>query len=209
MLKFKNRQDAAAQLVQKLLRFKHADGMVLSVPRGGVPIGYVIAKELKFPLEIILSKKISHPFNREFAIGSVTLHGSVIDSSISGIHPDYIRHEEDTISRLLKEQFTAYMDKRSPSSLKNKTVILTDDGVATGNTLYAATEAIKAHKPKEIIIAVPVSSTSAALKLSQLSTEFISLITTEKFKAVAEFYTDFSPTEDEEVIYLLQLANNI
>lgn len=210
MIKFKNREDAGNQLVQKLLKHKDVtDGIVIAIPRGGIPIGYAIAKAFHFPLEIILSKKIGHPLNPEFAIGSVSLQGCVIDSSISGIHPDYIRHEEESISKLLKEKFSTYMEERTPSGLKNKTVLLVDDGIATGNTLYAAAEAIKSSKPKELVIAVPVSSTSAALKLSQLATTFISVIYAEKFRGVAQFYTDFSQIEDKEVIRLLQEANKI
>ena len=204
MLKFKNRQDAAIQLAQKLKKYDTTNGIILAVPRGGVPIGHVLSKELHLPLEIILSKKIGHPFNPEFAIGSVTLLGSVIDSSISGIHPDYIRHEEEMILKTLKEKFSRYTGKRTPSVIQDKTVILTDDGIATGNTLYAAIKAIKTHRPEAIIIAVPVSSASAALKLSKLTTAFISVVTTEKFSGVAQFYTDFSEVNDEEVMKLLK-----
>ncbi len=203
MRKFRNREDAAIQLVQKLQTFKNTDSIVLAIPRGGIPIGYILSKALNLPLEPILSKKIGHPFNPEFAIGSVTLFGSVLDS-ISGIHPDYIRHEEEMILKTLKEKFSRYMGQRTPAILQDKTVILVDDGIATGNTLYAATKAIKTQQPKAIVIAVPVSSASASLKLSQPVTSFISLITTEKFSGVAQFYMDFSEVSDEEVMKLLK-----
>lgn len=205
---FKNRYDAAMQLAAKLEKYRGKDGIVLAVPRGGVPLGYVIAKELGFPLEIILSKKIGHPHNPEFAIGSVTLHGAVIDDSVMDVDMDYIHRTADRILHDLKEKFKLYMGDQRPTSLKNKTVIVVDDGVATGNTLKATIHAIRKDKPKEIIIAIPVAPPSTADKLRKIADELICLHSPLDFYGVGQFYDDFSQVSDEEVIQHLKEINS-
>lgn len=205
---FKDRQDAAMQLAEKLASCKGKDGIVLAVPRGGVPIGYIIAKELSLPLEIILSKKIGHPYNPEFAIGSVSLQGAVINDSVMDVDMDYIHRTADRILRELKQKFKLYMGDRKPASLKDKTVILVDDGVATGSTIIASIHAIRKHKPREIIIAVPVSPSGTAGKLRVLVDAFICLHIPEEFYGVGQFYGNFSQVSDEEVMQCLKEINS-
>lgn len=204
---FKNRYDAAVQLAAKLEKYRGKDGIVLAVPRGGVPIGYLIAKEFGFPLEIILSKKIGHPYNPEFAIGSVTMHGAVIDDSVMGVEMDYIHRTADRILRDLKDKFKLYMGSAEPRSLKNKTVIVVDDGVATGNTMKATIQAVRKDLPKEIIVAIPVSPPATAEKLKEIADELICLHTPQDFYGVGQFYDDFSQVSDEEVIQYLKEVN--
>ncbi|MBK9637630.1 MAG: phosphoribosyltransferase [Bacteroidetes bacterium] len=206
---FKDRYDAALQLAKKLEKYRNNGGIILAIPRGGVPIGYVVAKELKFPLEIILSKKIGHPLNPEFAIGSVSLQGAMINDNVMDVSLDYIQRESEQIHKKLKEKFSLYMGNRKSTDLKNKTVIIVDDGIATGSTILATVDSIKKSKPKEIIIAVPVSSLFAESKLSKVVDEFICLITPENFMGVGQFYDNFSQVSDEEVIQLLSDANKI
>lgn len=205
---FKDRYDAAMQLAHQLEKYRGKDGIVLAVPRGGVPIGYVIAKELGLPLEIILSKKIGHPYNPEFAIGSVTLHGAIIDDNVLDVDMDYIHRTADRILHDLKEKFRLYMGDQKPTSLKNKTVIVVDDGVATGNTLIATVHAIRKDKPKEVVIAIPVSPSKTAEKLREISDELICLYTPQVFYGVGQFYEDFSQVTDEEVIKHLKEINS-
>jgi putative phosphoribosyl transferase len=206
---FKDRMEAAMQLVEKLGKYKNKNGIVLAVPRGGVPIGYVIAKELGLPLEVILSKKIGHPANPEFAIGSVSMHGTVINEGVKDVSMDYIHKEADRIHETLKEKFKLFMGDRKSTDLKDKTVIIVDDGIATGSTILATVDSVKKSNPKEIIVAVPVSPTTAAHKLSKLVDEFICLMIPEDFFGVGQFYEDFSQVSDEEVVTLLQEANKI
>ena len=206
---FKDRYDAALQLAKKLEKYRNNGGIVLAIPRGGVPIGYVVAKELKLPLEIILSKKIGHPLNPEFAIGSVSLQGAMINDNVMDVSLDYIQRESEQIHKKLKEKFSLYMGNRKSTDLKNKTVIIVDDGIATGSTILATVDSIKKSKPKAIIIAVPVSSLFAESKLSKVVDEFICLITPENFMGVGQFYDNFSQVSDEEVIQLLSDANKI
>ncbi len=204
---FKDRHDAAMKLAEKLVPYKGKNGIVLAVPRGGVPIGYVIAKELGLPLEIILSKKIGHPYNPEFAIGSVSLHGALIDDSVMDVDMDYIHREAERIFKELKSRFKLFMGDRKPATLKNKIVIVVDDGVATGSTIKATVHSIRKDNPKEIIIAVPVSPPQTAYELRNICDDFVCLSTPQEFYGVGQFYDDFSQVSDEEVIQLLKEVN--
>ena len=204
---FKDREEAAFQLAAKLKKYKNADGVVLAVPRGGVPIGYIIARQLGLPLEIVLSKKIGHPYNPEFAIGSVHLNGVILDNTASDISEKYINDEVERIQNSLKDKFKLFMGNRKPVDLENKTVIIVDDGIATGNTILATVEAILKNNPKEIIIAVPVAPPKTVKMLSNHVNEIICLQIPENFHGVGQFYNNFTQVRDEEVIELLKKAN--
>ena len=141
---FRNREDAAIQLAQKLQKYKNQSGVILAVPRGAVPMGYYIARELGFPLDIVLTKKIGHPSNPEFAIGAVSTHGSVL-TNYPGIPKVYIEEETKRIKKLLADRYKQYVGNRKPVELKGKTVIIVDDGIATGNTMRATIDFIKEH----------------------------------------------------------------
>ena len=203
---FKDRYDAAIELAIKLKKYKGKDGIVLAVPRGGVPVGYVIAKELGFPLEIILSKKIGHPSNPEYAIGSVSLDGTIINEDVTNVSSDYIHREAEKILQNLNTKFKYYMGDQNPTDLKNKTVIVVDDGIATGSTVIATVKSIRKMNPKEIIIAAPVASPGSINKLQSIADEIICLSIPPNFMGVGQFYYDFSQVEDEEVIQLLKDA---
>lgn len=204
---FKDRYDAAAELALKLEKYKGNDGIVLAIPRGGVPIGYVIAKDLGFPLEIILSKKIGHPSNPEYAIGSVSLDGIVINDNVSDVSTEYIYKTADKILRDLKTKFKYYMGDREATNLKNKTVILVDDGIATGSTIIATIHSVRKMGPEKIIVATPVASLLSINKIKSIADEIIILLMPKKFMGVGQFYNDFSQVEDEEVILLLKEGN--
>ena len=201
---FKNRYDAANRLADKLKKYKSEDSIILAIPRGGVPIGYYIAKELDLPLEVVLSKKIGHPNNQEFAIGSVSLQGVVIDERVKGIPKDYIERESKRILKLLEEKFKLFMGDCKSTDFKNRTVIIVDDCVATGNTIMATINAVKKNYPKKIIVAVPVSPIESARKLSVMVDEFICLQIPKVFFGVGQFYDDFSQVSDEEVMEYLK-----
>lgn len=204
---FKNRTEAAILLAAKLEKYKNKDGIVLAIPRGGVPIGCLIAEALNFPLEVAFSKKIGHPKNSEFAIGSVSLNGIFIDENIKDVSIEYIQKETERLTNVLKDKYAVFMGNRKPLDLKNKTVIIVDDGIATGNTLLVTIDAIKKYSPLEIIIAVPVAPYNSAIKLSKLVNEFVCLLVAENFQSVGRFYVDFSEVSDEEVVKLLQNYN--
>lgn len=205
---FKDRYDAAMELALKLEKFKGTDGIVLAIPRGGVPIGYVIAKDLDFPLEIVLSKKIGHPSNSEYAIGSVSLDGLVINEDVSGVSEEYIYKAAGKILQDLKTKFKYYMGDREPTDLKDKTVIIVDDGIATGSTIIATVHSVRKMNPKKIIVAAPVASPPSISKIKSIVDEIVVLLTPQNFMGVGQFYYDFSQVEDEEVILQLKEANS-
>jgi putative phosphoribosyl transferase len=204
---FKDRYDAAMELALKLEKYKITDGIVLAIPRGGVPIGYVIAKDLGFPLEIVLSKKIGHPSNPEYAIGSVSLDGMVINDGVTDVSEEYIYRTAGKILQDLKTKFKYYMGEQEPTNLKDKTVIIADDGIATGSTIVATIHSVKKMNPKKIIVAAPVASPSSIHKIESIADEVVVLQVPQNFMGVGQFYYDFSQVEDEEVILLLKEAN--
>jgi len=129
---FINREQAGSLLADELLIYKNSkDVVVVAIPKGGVPVGYEIAKKLNLPLEIVLSKKIGHPFNKEYAIGAVTLKSKSLNEFIEGVTAHYIESEIKRIREVLTNRYKLYYGDRIPMNLQNKTVIVVDDGVAT------------------------------------------------------------------------------
>ena len=200
---FLNRYDAAMQLAPLLEKYKDKKGVILAVPRGGVPIGYHLARYLDFPLDLLMSKKIGHPANEEFAIGAVGLEGSIVESTYD-IPKDYIERETSRIRKSLAERYKKFMGNKEPLDIKNKIVIVVDDGIATGKTILVTLKLLRAKNPKKIIVAVPVSSVEAAIQIAKEADEFICLYTPEPLYGVGRFYKDFSQTSDEEVKLLLK-----
>ncbi len=203
---FADRYDAATQLAKKLEKYKGEKGVVLAVPRGGVPIGYYMAKILNFDLDLLMSKKLGHPYNEEFAIGAVGLEDEIIEET-QGISPEYIDEEVANIHRQLKERYKKFMGERQPIDIEGKIVIVVDDGVATGRTILATLQMLRRKNPRKLVVAVPVSSGDAAERISREVDEFICLHTPTPFYGVGRFYKDFSQTTDDEVIALLKELN--
>lgn len=207
---FTNREEAANLLAQRLITYKNnKDVVIVAIPRGGVPLGYVIAKHLKAPLEVVLSKKIGHPFHKEFAIGAVTLNNRILETVSADVPDTYIDKETERIRTLLKQRHTAYYGKKQALNFHNKIVILVDDGVATGNTLISCVELIDQQKPKQIIVGLPVSPPETLKKIKNLSSvnEVICLLAPKDFYAVGQFYKTFNQVSDSEVIKLLAGTN--
>ena len=202
----KDRKEAGLLLSEKLEKYQDSDTLILAVPRGGVPIGYEIAKNLNLPLDIILSKKIGHPSNKEFAIGAVSLDSTIIDP-----YPDisnaYIDAEIKHIRELLQEKYALYMGNRKPIDIKGKNVIIVDDGIATGNTLLASINMLRKNNPKKIIVAVPVVPADVVATFQQKADEFVFLMAPMDFGGVGRFYQDFEQVNDDEVIRMLGMAN--
>ncbi|MFD0761221.1 phosphoribosyltransferase [Lutibacter aestuarii] len=204
---FINREQAGSLLADELLIYKNnKDVVVVAIPRGGVPVGYEIAKKLNLPLEIVLSKKIGHPFNKEYAIGAVTLKSKSLNEFIEGVTAHYIESEIKRIREVLTNRYKLYYGDRIPMNLQNKTVIVVDDGVATGRTLLSSIDLIKKENPANIVVALPVSSIAAFNTINELPIvkETICLLTPKNFRAVGQFYKDFRQVSDEKVIQLLK-----
>jgi len=207
---FKDRTDAGLLLVEKLSNYhNNKDAVVVTIPRGGIPLGYVISKGLHLPLEIVLSKKIGHPLHKEFAIGAVTLTDRILSDAANDVSRMYIEAETSRIRTILKERQDGYYDKRKPISFKNKIVIVVDDGVATGNTLMSSIKLIEKQKPSQIIVALPVGPPSVIEKIKKLPyvNDTICLLVPENFRAVGQFYKNFDQVKDNEVVTLLDKAN--
>lgn len=207
---FTDREQAGELLAKELSFYKNNKNVVVvAVPRGGVPIGLKIAIELNAPLELVLSKKIGHPFNKEYAIGAVTLRSRVLSDAAVEVSREYIEEETQLIRSLLNKRISEFYENRAPLVLTNKIVILVDDGIATGNTLLSSIELIRNENPAEIIVAIPVASNSALQKINKAKgvKKVICLLKPNFFQAVGQFYNDFYQVSDSEVKQLLQLAN--
>jgi len=202
---YNNRHEAGIALADALTHYQGTDAVVLAVPRGGIQLGYPIAKQLDLPLEILLAKKLAHPTQREFAIGGVSLEEYFYDKS-KGISETYIQDEIDKVRVLLNKRKVLYYGTRKPESVKGRIAIIVDDGIATGNTLMACIKLIRKSKPEKIVVAVPVAPPGCNIKFENknLVDEFICLNTPSRFSAVGQFYKDFDQVSDEEVVFLLE-----
>tara|TARA_R110000868_G_scaffold126481_8_gene333609 strand:- start:459 stop:1085 length:627 start_codon:yes stop_codon:yes gene_type:complete len=202
---FRDRIDAGKQLSQRLLKYKNQNVVVLAIPRGGLPIGAIVAKTLKVPLDVALSKKIGHPHHKEYAIGAISLEDILLSNAI-GIDQDYIENEAKKIRKRLQELHNQYYKKRIPENLEGKTVIIVDDGIATGNTLLVTIALVTKQKPAKIIVAIPVAPSSALQKLKNNPkvNEVVCLLEPHEFRAVGQFYDIFDQVSDQDAIRLLE-----
>lgn len=200
----KDRIEAGLLLSEKLKKYQNSNTIVLAVPRGGVPVGYVIAKNLHLPLDIVLSKKIGHPNNKEFAIGAVSSDSMILDEH-PNIPKKYIDSEIIRLRQLMKHKYELYMGNRKPLDVKGKNIILVDDGIATGNTLLASINMLRKKNPEKIIVATPVIPYENVPVFEKNTDEFIYLIASKYFTGVGGFYEVFNQVEDSEVIELLRL----
>jgi len=200
-----DRKDAGRQLASALQKFKNKKVVVLAIPRGGLPLGAIVAQRLHIPLDVALSKKIGHPYNKEYAIGAVSLNHEVLTNA-TGVTKGYIEEEKVRIRKKLKERHQQYYQNRSPQNLKDKTVIIIDDGIATGNTILVTVALVNQQKAKKVIVAVPVGSAAAirTLKDAKFIDEIICLKIPSNFRAVGQFYDSFPQVSDEEAIELLE-----
>lgn len=199
---FHDRIEAGLQLAAKLEKYKGNAGVILAVPRGGVPVAYVVAKELGFPVEVVLTKKIGHPLNKEYAIGAASLTDYFILPH-EKVSEQYIKDELERVRKRLKEMHKLFTVNEIPVKLEGKTVILIDDGIATGNTLLGTINVLRKSNPAKIVIAVPVASVKAVNKLSDEVDEVVAVQIPEEFYGVGAFYTNFEQVSDEEVMHYL------
>jgi predicted phosphoribosyltransferase len=202
-MKFHDRTHAAFLLADELKKYSECNGVVLAIPRGAVPMGYTIAHQLGLPLDIIMVKKIGHPYNPEYAIGSVSLTDVILTDTQEATDA-YIQQEVVSIRKAMKEKYSLFMGDRKPVELKGKIAILVDDGLATGNTMLACVEQVRKSHPHKIIVAVPVASDRAFELIERKADELICLYTTSDFYAVGQFYEQFDQVTDEEVIEFIK-----
>ena len=195
---FEDRRDAGKQLSQRLLKYKVQNAVVVALPRGGVPVGFEIAKSLRVPLLVLPVRKIGAPFNSEYAVGAIASGG--VMHMLEGI-PE--RELKDIIEQQKQELRRREKIYGSLPLLSGKTIIIIDDGLATGLTAKAAITAVKKQKPQKIILAVPCCPLEAQEEFEKLVDEFISLKKERNFTAVGAMYRSFDQVSDEEVVSLL------
>jgi len=183
--------------------------VVLAIPRGGLPVADPVAKVLNAPLDIVLTKKIGHPFHKEYAIGAVSLENEVL-SDTAQISKAYIAEEIKTIREKLRARYEQYYEDAEPINLKNKTVIIIDDGIATGNTILVTVDLILKKQPKSVIVAIPVAPPSAIRNLERHPKidDVVCLEVPMNFRAVGQYYKMFGQVSDEEAIAILEAHRN-
>ena len=206
---FADRRDAGVQLISRLKEYKDQQGViVLSLPRGGVATGYEIARSLNVPLDIVIVRKIGFPGQPELGIGAVSETGTVVlnTSIIStyGVPKEYIEREVSRQKEEISRRVKLYRKGKRLPSLEGKTVILVDDGVATGATMKSAITTLKEENLKKLIVALPVAPPGVVKELEQMVDIFICIETPFDFMAVGSYYHDFTQVSDEEVINLLE-----
>jgi predicted phosphoribosyltransferase len=206
--RFRDRHDAGRRLGAELAgRPVPAAPVVLALPRGGVPVGWEVARALHAPLDVMMVRKLGVPGHQELAMGAIA-SGRVRVVSDDIVHalaiPDGVvaaaaLAEADELLR--RER--AYRGERPPIALQGRTVVLVDDGLATGSTMQAAVAALRASAPRRVIVGVPVAPRATCRRLSEHADEVLCLVTPTRFRAVGDWYEDFAQVEDDEVRYLL------
>lgn len=205
---FTDRTEAGRRLAERLLEYKEQDVVVLAIPRGGVVVAGEVAKGLSCPLDLIIPRKIGAPGNPELAIGAVAGEGKVMLNTqlkeTLRVSSEYVEEEVQRQLAEIDRRRKRYLGDRPPVNLTGKTVIVVDDGLATGYTALAAVNAVREKKPTKIVLAVPVAPRDTYERLVGEVDELVCLSIPEFFYAVGQFYLDFSQTTDEEVIEILK-----
>jgi predicted phosphoribosyltransferase len=210
---FQDRKDAGGQLAQRLGTYANDSlVIVLALPRGGVPVAYEVARALQAPLDLFLVRKLGVPGREELAMGAIASGGVRVLNEEVVEHLNIPEELLDAVaakeSAELRRREQAYRGDRPVLEVRGRTVILVDDGLATGSTMRAAIAALRRQHPARIVVAVPVAAPLTAEDLAQEVDEFVCLSTPEPFQAVGLWYRDFSQTTDEEIISLLRQAEN-
>jgi putative phosphoribosyl transferase len=207
---FEDRYDAGRQLAEKLLIYRH-NAIVLAIPRGGVPVGYEIAKRLDVPLDLIIPRKLPIPSEPEAGFGAVAPDGTIVLNeemvAYLGLTSEDIGDIAAEVLNEVRRRIKVYRGDRPLPHLKGKRVILVDDGLATGYTMIAAVRAVRNERPARVIVAVPCSPETSVLRLEKEANEVFSLAVQRHGSfAVASFYGSFPDLSDEEVKGLLHYA---
>ena len=209
---FQNRADAGRKLARALLHLKSERPVVLALPRGGVPVAFQVAQELGAPLDVVLVRKIGAPGQPELGLGAVVdgEQPQVVlnDELIELVRPSrrYLEGEEKRELAEIERRRAIYRPGRAPIPLQGRTVIVVDDGIATGGTMKAVLQALAHIGTRRVVLAVPVAPSDTLRELARLADEVVCLMTPQPFYAVGAFYRDFTQTTDEEVIDLLARA---
>lgn len=208
---FKDRFDAARQLAEQLLQYRGDNPLVLAIPRGAVPMAAVIGQALEGDVDVILVHKLGAPEQPELAIGSIDETGTVYLADHAyemNISPAYLDQEKATQLKILKERRRLYTESRPALDPRGRIVIIVDDGIATGSTMMAALRSIRRQSPQKVIVATAVAPPDAIRRLSREADDVVCLHTPDWFLAVGDFFEDFKPVTDDEVVKVLEQAQH-
>lgn len=210
MAAFSDRADAGRQLAEDLASYADQDTIVLALPRGGVPVAFEIARRLHAPLDVFIVRKVGVPGHEELAMGAIASGGvRVTNEDVIhqlGISDEVFAAAANEEMRELARRETAYREGRPMPVLQGRTVILIDDGLATGSTMRAAVRAVREQLPGRLVVGVPVAARSTCQELRTEADEVVCHLTPKPFGAVGMWYDDFSQTTDQEVHDLLAQA---
>lgn len=213
-MNYANRQQAGQVLADLLRDYAvKENSIILALPRGGVPVAYEIATKLSLPMDIFIVRKLGIPGHEEYAMGAIASGGTVVfnEDVVYGLHisntaiNEVLQKEELELERRDK----VYRGNKSPLQLTGKTVIIVDDGIATGYSMRAAIAAVKQKNPVKLMVAVPVAARSTCAEMASLVDKIICPLQPANFYAVGLWYDDFSQTSDEEVIHLMTTLSSI
>jgi putative phosphoribosyl transferase len=208
---FDDRRDAGRQLASKLAAYAGARPLVLALPRGGVPVGYEVARALSAPLDVFVVRKLGVPHNEEFAMGAVASGGALVlnEEVVArlGIAAEVVARVAEIERREIERRERAFRGGRPLPDVRRRTVILVDDGLATGATMRAAVAALRKMKPARLVVAVPISDPDVCDEFRHLADDVVCAVTPEPLHSVGLWYRDFTQTADDEVRELLARAS--
>src|SRR5262245_28924272 len=206
-IRFRDREDAGRQLAAKLKERALKEPLVLGVPRGGIVVGAMLAREIKAELDVVLARKLRAPGQPELAIGAIGEEGKVF---LNPYARDYLQPSDQYLKQEIEHQSAEIQRRRQlirairgRAAIKDRSVIVTDDGIATGSTMIAALQIARAQEPHELIVAAPVASPDRLAEVAHWCDDVVCLLTPNDFYAIGQFYDDFTQVEDEEVMRLL------
>ena len=210
---YRDRREAGRRLAENLSAYANDPCVVvLALPRGGVPVGYEVAQALGAPLDVFLVRKLGMPGHEELAMGAIASGGVRVLNQRVLREVAIPRHEVDAVAaeegRELARRERAYRGDRPPPEIRGKTVILVDDGLATGASMHAAVQALRQQGPRRVVVAVPVAAPETCEAFRAEVDEIVCAVTPELFYAVGLWYEDFSQTSDDEVRELLAAARH-
>lgn len=206
MVSFRDRDDAARQLALALAHYRGTHPVILAIPRGAVPMGRIVADALGGELDVVLVRKLGAPFDPEFAIGAVDEQGTVTlgeHPAWAGANDAYIRREAERQLALIRERRASYRPGQPAIALAGRTVIVLDDGLATGATMTAALKSARAQRPGRLVCAVPVAAHDSLAQVAKFADEVVCLAKPWPFIAVGQHYREFSGISDAQVVEIL------
>jgi predicted phosphoribosyltransferase len=210
---FRDRSDAGRQLASRLLHLRDRRPIVLALPRGGVPIGYEIAKALRAPLDVLNVRKLGVPWHEELAIGAIATGGIRVLNNDVILSLGVSAEDLDEVVALqnieLDRRERLYRGGRPAPALEGRTVILVDDGIATGATIRAAIQVVRAQRPVRLVVATPVAQATIAAEIARLADEFVAVHAPADLFAVGVWYDDFEQLSDADVRHLLARASSL